>query len=76
MAAFIYNLKQQRAINLDNIDSIRKDNAGGFEIVFERALPNGSQAGLTEVDRWRFPTEKERDEVLQSILEGYGLRFG
>ncbi|GGH35037.1 hypothetical protein ACN9ML_30855 [Dyadobacter endophyticus] len=73
MPTFIHNEKQQRAINLDFIDSINKDNASGFEIIFERLPTNASAGGLVEIGRWRFETEKERDKVLKWILNSYGL---
>lgn len=73
MPTFIHNEKQERAINLDYIDSIKKENGVRFEIIFERVLFNGSTGGLAEVDRWRFETEKERDKVLKWILNSYGL---
>ena len=73
MPTFIHNEKQPRAINLDYIDSINKENGVRFEIVFERVLFNGSSGGLAEVGRWQFETEKERDKVLKWILNSYGL---
>lgn len=76
MATFAYNDQQKRAINLDNVDSITKDSADGFEIHFEQALFNGSSAGLAVIDRWRFSTEKDRDRAYRSIVQHYGLPHG
>lgn len=77
MPTFIHNEKQKRAINLDFIDSITKEDVNGFEsgfeIIFERVPANGTAEGLAEVGRWRFETEKERDKVLKWILNSYGL---
>lgn len=88
MPTFIHNGNQQRAINLDYLDSIKKDNQNGFEIVFERVVsnrvpnaiasgfPDETPGGMAEVGRWRFENEKERDKVLKSILDSFGMRIG
>jgi hypothetical protein len=74
MPTLIRNEKQQRVINLDNIDSIRKEDSIHFEIVFERGLFNGSAGELSVIDRWLFDTEKERDKVLKWILDNYAMK--
>lgn len=75
MPTFIRNEKQPRAINLDNIDSIKIENGIHYEIVFERGLQNAGLEELSVIDRWRFDTEKERDKVLKWILDSYALKF-
>ncbi|SEJ49911.1 hypothetical protein SAMN05216327_111183 [Dyadobacter sp. SG02] len=73
MPTFIHTEKQDRAINLENIDSIKKENGIRYEIVFESVPAQGNQEGLTEVGRWQFDTEKERDKTLKWILSNYGI---
>lgn len=73
MPVFIHNEKQDRAINLEHIDSIKKENGIRYEIVFESAPAYGSRDGLTELGRWQFDTEKERDKTLKWILSNYGM---
>lgn len=75
MPTFIRNEKQPRAINLDNVDSIKTENGIHYEIVFERGLHNAGLGELSVIDRWQFDTEKERDKVLKWILDSYALKF-
>jgi len=74
MPTFIHNEKQDRAINLESADSIRKENGIRYEIVFESAPAQGGQEGLVEIGRWQFDTGKERDKTLSWILANYGVR--
>jgi len=76
MATIAYSDEQERAINLDNVDSLRKENGDGFQVVFERTLPIGNSAGPVVIDRWRFATEKQRDRAFKSIIQNYGLPHG
>lgn len=75
MPTFIRNEKQPRAINLDNIDSIKAENGIRYEIVFERGVYAAGSGELAVIDRWQFDTEKERDKVLKWILDNYALKF-
>ncbi|WP_157505042.1 hypothetical protein [Dyadobacter beijingensis] len=72
MPTFAYNDSQPTTINLDNVDSIVKDDTDGYQIVFQRA----AHEGLVVTGRWRFPTPKERDRAFKSIVMNYGLNHG
>ncbi|WP_143016820.1 hypothetical protein [Dyadobacter soli] len=73
MPTFIHNEKHDRAINLEHIHSIRKENGIRYEIIFESVAMNGGTGGQVEIGRWPFESEKERDKVLKWILNSYGL---
>jgi hypothetical protein len=73
---FAYGDNQDTVINLNHVDSFRKDFGDGYGIVFERALFNGNNAALVSIGRWRYSIEKDRDKAFKSIVNNHGLKHG
>ncbi|MCF0050743.1 hypothetical protein LXM25_11785 [Dyadobacter sp. LJ53] len=77
MPTIIYDDKQKKAINLDNVDTIKLDRSGaGFHIVFQKQITVKDSYMSTTLDRWVYGSEDERDKVFRTIIDSYGYRVG
>ncbi|WP_026632079.1 hypothetical protein [Dyadobacter alkalitolerans] len=75
MPTIIYDEKQKKAINLDNVDTLKLDGSGAeFHIVFQKQITVKDSYMSTTLDRWVYTTEHERDSVFRSIVDSYGYR--
>lgn len=75
MPTIIFDENQQKAINLDNVDTIKPDqNGSDFHIVFEKQLPVGDSFLATTLDTWVYHNQRERDKVFWNIVHSYGYK--
>lgn len=73
MANIIYDQKQKKAVNLDNVDSITCSESGAdFQIIFYKVAPWDSRTADTSIAKWTYKDESERDTVFNLIIQKYG----
>ena len=77
MATLLYDPRQRRSVNLDNVDSIQlKDDEKGIKILFEKVIVVDEKDFHLVIDRWEYKDVAERDSVYRSIMRDYGKRVG
>ena len=73
MATIIYDSKQDRSVNLDNVDTIMKsDNDGDFDITFQKLIVVRERYFHASLEIWVYKDEAERDSVYASIIQKHG----
>jgi hypothetical protein len=77
MTKFIYDDKQKKSVNLENVDTIQLDDKRNeYTITFEKQLSVKDTYVATTLARWSYTSKEERDHVFQTIIADGGKRVG